>query len=170
MRPPRTDSVMTLARIIIRPRPVSYMLRIPAVPTMKPPVGKSGPGSTSMSSSVPQAGLATSTRRAAATSARLCGGTLVLIPTAMPELPFTSRFGKRAGRTVGSFSRSSKLFSQATVSLSISASSSVAAAERRASVYRYAAAESPSIEPKLPCPSTSGQRSEKSWTMRTRAS
>ena len=39
---------------------------------------------------------------ASATSRRLCGGMLVAIPTAIPAEPFTRRFGKRAGRTVGS--------------------------------------------------------------------
>ena len=36
------------------------------------------------------------------TSVRLCGGMLVAMPTAMPELPLTMRLGMRAGRTVGS--------------------------------------------------------------------
>ena len=36
------------------------------------------------------------------TSRRLCGGTLVAMPTAMPDEPFTSRLGIGAGRTVGS--------------------------------------------------------------------
>ena len=40
----------------------------------------------------------------------------------------------------------------------------------RTSVYRMAAALSPSIEPKLPCPSTSGWRIEKSWAIRTTVS
>ena len=101
---------------------------------MYPPVGKSGPGSASMSSPVPQSGFATSMRSAAATSPRLCGGTFVLIPTAIPELPFTSRLGMREGRTVGSRRRSSKLFSHSTVSFSISARISVATLARRASV------------------------------------
>ena len=35
-------------------------------------------------------------------SPRLCGGMFVAMPTAMPCEPFTSRLGKRAGRTVGS--------------------------------------------------------------------
>ena len=37
-----------------------------------------------------------------ATSRRLCGGMLVAMPTAMPVVPLTSRFGMRAGRTTGS--------------------------------------------------------------------
>ncbi len=41
-------------------------------------------------------------RQASMTSRRLWGGMLVAIPTAIPEEPLTSRFGKRAGRTVGS--------------------------------------------------------------------
>ena len=36
--------------------------------------------------------------------ARLCGGMLVAMPTAMPLEPLTSRFGNRAGRTTGSCS------------------------------------------------------------------
>ena len=73
-------------------------------------------------------------RSAAATSRRLCGGTLVLIPTAMPELPFIRRLGMREGSTAGSCRRSSKLFSHSTVSFSISSSSSVATLASRASV------------------------------------
>ena len=38
------------------------------------------------------------------TSARLCGGILVAIPTAIPEEPLISRFGSRAGNTTGSSS------------------------------------------------------------------
>ena len=37
-----------------------------------------------------------------ATSRMLCGGMFVAMPTAMPDDPLTSRFGKRAGSTVGS--------------------------------------------------------------------
>ena len=40
---------------------------------------------------------------ASITSRRLCGGMFVAIPTAMPEEPLTSRFGKRAGSTSGSW-------------------------------------------------------------------
>ena len=39
------------------------------------------------------------------TSPRLCGGMLVAMPTAMPVPPLTSRFGKAAGKTVGSVRR-----------------------------------------------------------------
>ena len=39
---------------------------------------------------------------AAIASPRLWGGMLVAMPTAMPELPLTSRLGKRDGRTLGS--------------------------------------------------------------------
>ena len=35
-------------------------------------------------------------------SVRLCGGMFVAMPTAIPEVPLTSRLGKRAGRTSGS--------------------------------------------------------------------
>ena len=42
---------------------------------------------------------------AATISRRLCGGMFVAIPTAMPAEPFTRRFGRRAGRTVGCWCR-----------------------------------------------------------------
>ena len=51
---------------------------------------------------------------------------------------------------------SSKFGTKSTVSLSRSAISASASASSRASVYRYAAGGSPSTEPKLPWPSTSG--------------
>ena len=37
----------------------------------------------------------------ATTSFRLCGGMLVAMPTAMPELPLMSRLGTRVGSTSG---------------------------------------------------------------------
>ena len=46
-------------------------------------------------------------RSAWTTSIRLCGAMLVAIPTAMPVLPLTSRWGMAAGRTLGSISRES---------------------------------------------------------------
>jgi hypothetical protein len=45
---------------------------------------------------------------------------------------------------------------KSTVPMSISSSSSLAIGVKRASVYRIAAAPSPSREPKLPWPSISG--------------
>ena len=53
---------------------------------------------------------------------------------AMPFAPFTSKFGKRDGRTVGSSNVSSKLYTISTVSLSISRSISIAINDKRASV------------------------------------
>ena len=44
---------------------------------------------------------------AAIVSRRLCGGMFVAMPTAMPDEPLTSRFGKRAGSTGGSRSEPS---------------------------------------------------------------
>jgi hypothetical protein len=43
-------------------------------------------------------------RAAAMTSPRLCGIMFVAMPTAIPDVPLTSRFGNAAGRTVGSCS------------------------------------------------------------------
>ncbi len=68
------------------------------------------------------------------TSPRLCGGMLVAMPTAMPEAPFTSRFGNLAGRTEGSCSESSKFGMKSTVFLSMSTSISMAMGASRASV------------------------------------
>jgi hypothetical protein len=74
---------------------------------MTPPVGKSGPGSTVMSSSVVASGLSMSMQTAAGDLARLWGGMLVAMPTAMPEEPLTRRLGNLDGRTDGSVSDSS---------------------------------------------------------------
>ena len=61
-------------------------------PLMIAAVGKSGPGTISIRSSIPDAGCR-SGQQASITSVRLCGGMLVAMPTAMPEEPLTSRFG-----------------------------------------------------------------------------
>ena len=58
---------------------------------------------------------------AAATSPKLCGGTFVLRPTAIPEDPLTSRFGTLEGMTTGSCLCPSKLSATSTVSFSMSA-------------------------------------------------
>ncbi len=87
---------------------------------------------------------------------------MVAIPTAIPEDPFTRRFGKRQGITLGSFSDSSKLGAKSTVSLSMSAKSFWDILAIRASVYRIAAGGSPSTEPKFPCPSIKMYLCEKS--------
>ena len=73
-------------------------------------------------------------------SLKLCGGILVAIPTAIPDVPFTRRLGYLDGRTVGSFSVSSKLGTKSTVFLLISANISMDIFESLASVYRMAAA------------------------------
>ncbi len=79
---------------------------MPRVPRIWAAVGKSGPGMRSMSasssSSREASGFSSAHIAPAETSRRLCGGMLVAMPTAMPTDPLTSRFGKRAGRTVGS--------------------------------------------------------------------
>ncbi len=84
------------------------------------------------------------------------------IPTAIPEDPFTRRFGKRQGSTSGSFNDSSKLGVKSTVSLSMSARRLRDILAIRASVYLIAAGGSPSIEPKFPCPSIRMYLCEKS--------
>ena len=86
-------------------------------------------------------------------SLRLWGGIFVAIPTAIPSDPFINKFGIIEGKTVGSLRESSKLFVNCTVSLSISFNISAAILSILASVYLIAAALSPSIDPKFPCPS-----------------
>ena len=71
---------------------------------MIPPLGRSGPGTYFISCFVVAAGFFSRCIAAATTSLRLCGGMFVAIPTAMPDEPFTSRFGKAAGSTSGSVS------------------------------------------------------------------
>ncbi len=78
------------------------------------------------------------------------------IPTAIPEAPLIRRLGSLQGKTVGSFKVPSKLGINSTVSKSKSFSNSIAAQDIRTSVYLIAAGVSPSIEPKLPCPSIRG--------------
>ena len=78
---------------------------MPSVPQISAPVGKSGPASSRAARRA-----CTRVRRATSTSAstssrRLCGGTFVAMPTAMPAEPLTSRFGKRVGSTDGSLVR-----------------------------------------------------------------
>ena len=58
----------------------------------------------------------------------------VAMPTAIPEPPLTSRFGKRAGSTTGSCLEPSKLGTKSTVSWSMSRNISVASGSSRASV------------------------------------
>ncbi len=88
-----------------------YICSIPVVPTIKAPVGKSGPrtfsSSASSSSSRDALGLRSAHCTPSATSPRLCGGMLVAIPTAIPAEPLTSRLGNRLGSSSGSEPRPS---------------------------------------------------------------
>ena len=77
------------------------------MPLMIPAVGKSGPGMIRKMSSMPSSGSSSSATQVSATSARLWGGMLVAMPTAMPDDPLTSRLGSRVGKTEGSVSEPS---------------------------------------------------------------
>ena len=101
VRPLSSSSISARARTRIRPRPVTYASWMPDRPMMMPPVGKSGPGRCSIRSSTVASGLSISATTASMVSPRLCGGTFVAMPTAMPVEPFTSRFGNRDGSTSG---------------------------------------------------------------------
>ena len=69
---------------------------------MIPPVGKSGPLTWRISRSMSISGSSIMATIASIVSESLCGGMFVAIPTAIPDEPLTSRFGNRAGSTVGS--------------------------------------------------------------------
>ena len=107
---------------------------MPLRPMMMPLVGKSGPVMCCKSSFIVASGLSRTQMQAFMTSVRLCGGIFVAMPTAMPDEPFTSRFGNLDGSTRGSFLVSSKFGSQSTVSFSISRSISSDIRAMRASV------------------------------------
>jgi hypothetical protein len=94
-------SIFVVARVRKMPRPVSYASRMPSRPTIWPPVGRSGPGTKRMSWSSVASGCLSRCLAAVMTSVRLCGAMLVAIPTAMPAVPLTRRFGMPAGRTSG---------------------------------------------------------------------
>jgi hypothetical protein len=74
---------------------------------MIPPVGKSGPFTYLLRRSTLMSGSSIIATTPSITSARLCGGMLVAMPTAIPAAPLTSRLGNRDGRTEGSRRRSS---------------------------------------------------------------
>ena len=75
---------------------------MPPLPAIIPPVGKSGPGITSIISSIEQLGLSIIRQNASINSPKLCGGIFVAIPTAIPEDPFINNDGNDEGKTVGS--------------------------------------------------------------------
>ena len=80
---------------------------MPCLPRISRRLGSPGPGTISMILASGVAGLRIRATVASMISVRLCGGTLVAMPTAMPEDPLISRFGTRVGRTSGSCSLSS---------------------------------------------------------------
>ena len=119
-------SISVTARTLIFPRPVRYASSIPLVPNICAPVGKSGPLIIPRISSIVVSSISSIRRTTPLiTSRRLCGGIFVAMPTAIPDVPFTKRFGKRDGNTTGSFSVSSKFGIKSTVSLLISRSISI---------------------------------------------
>ena len=134
-RPVDVSSISAFARSVIFPRPVAYAFLIPPLPMIIPPVGKSGPGIYSISSSSVMSGSSMQATIPSIVSERLCGGIFVAIPTAIPALPFTSRLGNRDGKTSGSKSLSSKFETKSTVSFSISVSIVAAIRDIFASVY-----------------------------------
>ena len=88
------------------------------MPIIKPAVGKSGPFMWVINSSVETSLFSIVTIKPLIISIRLCGGIFVAIPTAIPSEPLINSVGTVVGSTEGSFSVSSKLTVQSTVSLS----------------------------------------------------
>mmetsp|Transcript_6804 Transcript_6804/g.19804 ORF Transcript_6804/g.19804 Transcript_6804/m.19804 type:complete len:427 (-) Transcript_6804:578-1858(-) len=165
------SSTCVRARITTAPLPVLYSFRTPSSPTISAPVGKSGAGISENRRSSDREGFLMSAMHASTSSPSWCGGMLVAIPTAIPVAPFSSRKGSFAGRMVGSTSFPSKFATKSTVSMDTSANSaSRLSGVSLHSVYLMAAGGSPSTDPKLPCPLTSGPDMTKSWAIRTRAS
>ena len=68
---------------------------------IRPPDGRSGPGTNRMISSRVASGWRMRCWAAAITSPGLCGAMFVAMPTAMPEVPLMSRLGNAEGRTDG---------------------------------------------------------------------
>ena len=132
-------SMSVTARTRILPRPVRYASSMALVPKIVAPVGKSGPFTICKISSMVVSRSSSTTLSIIFTTAliislKLCGGMFVAIPTAIPEVPLTRRFGYLDGSTSGSFSVSSKFGLKSTVFLLISESISIDILLRRASV------------------------------------
>ena len=163
-------STLTRERTFMLPLPVLSASRMPFLPYIIPPVGKSGPLTNFINSSISTSGSSIIAIIALEISLKLNGGIFVAIPTAIPLAPFICSCGNRVGSTVGSSSVSSKFGVKSTVSLSMSRNISSAIFCILASVYLIAAAPSPSTDPKFPCPCTNGYLSEKSCAILTRES
>ena len=122
---------------------------------MMPPVGKSGPARTS-SVRAARVRIVDQEQRGVAQLGALCGGIAVAMPTAMPCEPLASRFGNAPGSTTGS------LFGAVVGRAEIDRVlvDAVDQEARDLGQPRLGVAHggglSPSILPKLPCPSTSG--------------
>src|SRR3990167_2774882 len=88
------------------------------------PVGKSGAGIILNRSSSDKFLFFKTAMQPSTTSVKLCGGIDVAMPTAIPEVPLTKRFGTRDGKITGSTVDSSKFGTKSTVSFAMSVKSS----------------------------------------------
>ncbi len=151
-------SISALARIIIRPRPVSNASFTPCRPKISPPVGKSGALTYSISSATVGSRICPRGRWMRQAIRSGCVEAYWLpYPPRYPTLRSPERFGILAGehsrfrqRVVEVWNEIHGILVQIAQHLSSPMRASFA------SVYRMAAGESPSIEPKLPCPNTRG--------------
>ncbi len=91
-------SISALALRSIFPLPVLYASMIPFLPSIIPPVGKSGPLTILIKSSTGASLFFIIWIKPSIISFRLCGGILVAIPTAIPDVPFRRMFGILDGR------------------------------------------------------------------------
>ena len=126
--------ISVFARTITFPFPFSNAFLIPSNPSTIAPVGKSGPLINSINLSKWQWGYLIRWIVASITSCKLCGGISVAYPADIPVDPLTKRLGYAAGKTVGSYSVSSKFKDINTVFLSKSLNNSLAIGESLASV------------------------------------
>ena len=94
---------------MILPWPFSKASVIPSTPLIIPPVGKSGPLTISLSSENDAFGFLINLIVAFKISVKLWGGISVANPAAIPFEPLINKLGIRDGKTIGSYSLSSKL-------------------------------------------------------------
>ena len=78
---------------MIEPLPLLYPCFKLSMPTIIPPVGKSGPGTFFINCEIVIFLLFIKATVASIISPKLCGGMLVAIPTAIPPAPLTNKFG-----------------------------------------------------------------------------
>ena len=152
----RVSSNSVSASMMMRPRPVVYVSTIPFRPRTLAPVGKSGPVTCRISRSVLASGWSIRYTMASHTSPRLCGGMFVAIPTAMPDAPLTSIFGK-TGRQHRRLRQRVVEVGRKVHRVLVNVRQQLVRTRRQPRLgVPHRRRGSPSMLPKLPCPAISG--------------